>query len=192
MSEAPARVFVGLELPAELATPLAASAARTLPARDFRLARADGLHLTLVFLGAVPPARLPVLAAALEDATADLPPPELELAGPGAFPDAEAARVLWVGVSERTPGRLAAARAAVLAACGRAAVEPEPGERERFHPHVTLARPRRAGRPAPRAFLALAPTGRFSAREAVLFEARREPGANRYLALARAGFRGIS
>lgn len=190
MSDAPARAFVGLELPAELATALAAHAARALPARDFRLARADGLHLTLVFLGAVPRARLAALAATLQEASADLAAPELELAAPGAFPAAEAARVLWVGVSERTPGRLAAARAAVLAACARASVAPEPGER--FHPHVTLARPRRAGRPVPPAFLALAPAGRFGAREAVLFESRREAGPNRYLALARAAFRGIS
>lgn len=192
MTGARARVFVGLELPAELALPLAAAAATVLPARTFRLARAEGLHVTLVFLGDVPHAHLALLARALEEAVAPLPAPALELAGAGAFPDLRAARVLWVGLAELVPGRLAAARAAVLEACARVGLAPDAAERERFHPHVTLARPRRPGAAAPAEFLALTPAGRFTPAAATLFESRREPGAQRYLALARAGFRAIS
>jgi len=192
VSAAPARVFVALALPAERAAALAAAAAETLPAAAFRLARADGLHLTLVFLGDVARPRLAELARALEEAAAPLAPPELELAATGAFPAARAARVLWAGVRERVPGRLAAARAGVLAACARVGLAPPASEEARFHPHVTLARPRRPETAAPAAFLALAPTGPFVAEAAVLFESTRGAGAQHYLPLARAGFRGIS
>lgn len=192
MTGARARVFVGLELPAERALPLAAAAATALPAQAFRLARAEGLHLTLVFLGDVPRAHLAALARALEEALAPLPAPALELGGPGAFPDLRAARVLWVGLAELVPGRLAAARAAALDACARVGLALDAAERERFHPHVTVARPRRPGTAVPPEFLALTPAGRFTPAAATLFESRREPGAQRYLALARAGFRAIS
>lgn len=192
MNAAPARVFVGLALPAELATPLAEAAARALPARSFRLARADGLHLTLVFLGNVAPERLGPLEAALVEACAPLAAPRLELDAPGGFPALEAARVLWVGVRELAPGRLVAVREAVLGACARTGLPLAAAERERFHPHLTLARPRARSAAAPAPFLELVPRGRFTATEAVLFESRREAGGTRYLARARAGFGAIS
>ena len=189
MSGAPARVFVGLPLPTELAQPLAAATAACLPVDAFRLTPAADLHLTLAFLGDVVRTRLDGLAQQLNAACATCAAPTLELGTPGAFPEVRAARVLWVGVREGEPGRLAALHAAVGAASARAGLAPA---QERFHPHVTVARPRRAGTPVPPDFLALVPRGSFVPAATVLFESRPASGPGRYLPLARAGFREIS
>jgi 2'-5' RNA ligase len=196
----PARVFVALALGPELGARAGAAVAGALaPARDaWRLARADGLHLTLFFVGALARVRLAGLAAELAPALAPLPAPELRLRGTGVFPDARKPRVLWLGVAERSePGRLAAARAAVLAALARAGVDTAAEARQPFTPHVTVARPeRRGGRHGenrrvrvPEAFGALDLDAPWSPREAVLLESLAGPDGSRYEPVARFPFR---
>ena len=94
-------------------------------------------HLTLRFLGEVPPERNAAIVAGLEVAARGSVPFSLRLEGVGAFPSADRPRVVWVGVST---GR---AEVVELARRVRAALEPEfgrePGE---FVPHLTLFRVR--------------------------------------------------
>ena len=95
-----------------------------------------GAHLTLRFLGATDPTRVPVLGAALRTVAAERGPFALHTAAPGAFPSAARARVLWLGLAG-SPTQLSAlqrATAAALADCG------VPHERKPFHPHLTIGR----------------------------------------------------
>lgn len=183
-----ARVFVGLSLGAELGPRLAARCAAVLPARGFRLARGEGLHLTLFFLGEVGRGALAGIAAALRSELASQPALALRLDGTGAFPGPTRARVLWVGVEERAhPGRLAACRLAVLEGLARAGIDTHEERERSFQPHVTVARPRAHARlPAEFGGLALAldwdPDG------VELLESRLGPEGSRYECLERFPF----
>lgn len=183
-----ARVFVALPLGAELGARVAARCAAVLPGRGFRLARGEGLHLTLFFLGDVERGRLAELAAPLWAELASQPALALRLQGTGAFPGAARARVLWVGVEERAqPGRLADCRRAVLRGLARAGVDTRAEEERSFQPHVTVARPRgRARLPAEFGSLGLAldwdPLG------VELLESRLGPQGSRYECLERFPF----
>ncbi|WP_275582465.1 RNA 2',3'-cyclic phosphodiesterase [Geodermatophilus bullaregiensis] len=98
-------------------------------------------HLTLLFLGAVPPALLPDLSAAVGTAVAGTPAATLRLAGAGRFGSRRRPAVCWagldgdVGVLTALAGRLAAAARALGL----------PVEDRPFRPHLTLGRwlPRR-------------------------------------------------
>jgi 2'-5' RNA ligase len=141
------------------------------------------LHLTLVFLGEVDPARQEPLAGALRVAFAAHPALELGLEGAGGFPPGRPARVAWVGV--RSASAIAPLQSAVAAAASAAAgVAPE--ERE-FHPHLTLARcdPPWGAEALERFRQVFAgPVGeRFVASSGVLFESRLGPGGARHIAL---------
>jgi RNA 2',3'-cyclic 3'-phosphodiesterase len=101
-----------------------------------RPVRADGLHITLRFLGRVETAaEAPIhnLAARVASATE---PFRLSLEGMGTFPGRARPRVLWSGVGEgrRELGQLAESLSAGLAALGWS---PSPGP---FRAHCTLAR----------------------------------------------------
>src|SRR5512133_1298710 len=67
-------------------------------ADEVRWTAAEGLHLTLQFLGAVPEERIAELDAAVRAAAASSPPLQLELRGAGGFPNARRPRVVWLGI----------------------------------------------------------------------------------------------
>lgn len=169
--------------------------------------RPESLHLTLKFLGGVLPARLAALADRLQVIAAGQAPFALTVAGVGAFPSIERARVLWVGVAAPELAALAAA------VDGAAVVEGVPGARRPFHPHVTLGRVRQRsdrragsrragapGRPAHEAGLgrarfaadAVRQFGTSIARALVLFRSDLGPGGARHTALGRLIFGGVS
>lgn len=120
------RLFVALEVPPPNVEPGADQL------------RAAPEHLTLRFLGEVPPEHLPALRAALEPVAQASAPFDLVLEGVGAFPSPANPRVVWVGATE--------GRREVSALADRidAALRPEvPGpSREVFVPHLTLFRVR--------------------------------------------------
>lgn len=113
------------------------------PLRDtesgVRWVRREQWHLTLVFLGAVPPDAVDELVTGLRRAAAELPPLRLALRGAGAFPRTERARVAWAGLDGDVAG-LGALAAGCRAAAVAAGVEVEA---RAFHAHLTIARARR-------------------------------------------------
>jgi RNA 2',3'-cyclic 3'-phosphodiesterase len=181
-----ARTFVGLFLGPELGACVAERVKAALDTAPFRPPRPETLHLTLAFLGGVPRERLEPLAAELALSLGAPPAPELRLEGTGAFPDARRARVLWVGVGERRAGELHGLRSAVFAGVAAAGIARE--SEERFRPHVSVARPRRAPSPAPEAFARLALELPWTPAEVALVESVPGGGGSRYEVRARFPF----
>ena len=126
----------------------------------FRLPRATGLHLTLLFLGDVGEARLPGLWKSVADALAGAPRPRLVIEHAGAFPERGRERVLWLGVREvDRPGRLERLFHGVLDGARAAGCNIGTDTGRPFRPHITVARPKDLARPrcVPDAFYRLAP-----------------------------------
>lgn len=139
MPESAHRLFIAVPVP-----PAALEACRALldevrrgPAgRGARWVRTENLHLTVRFLGATDPARVPIVGDAVHAAAAGRAAFRVRLAGAGGFPSLGRPRALWLGIVEGAP-ELAAINAALdgpLAALGW-----EPESRP-FRPHLTVAR----------------------------------------------------
>ena len=139
MPEAAHRLFVAVPVP-----PHALDACRDLlegvrrgPAgRGARWVRTENLHLTLRFLGATQPERVPAVADALRAGVGATPAFRVRLAGGGAFPSATRPRALWLGIQEGATelAAIAAALEAPLAGLGW------PPEGRPFRAHLTVAR----------------------------------------------------
>jgi 2'-5' RNA ligase len=101
-----------------------------------RWAVTENLHLTVRFIGATAPDRVPDLVAATEAAAATVAPFTVRLAGAGAFPTADRPRVVWLGIveGESELASLAGVLSAELAARGWEADE------RPFRAHLTLGR----------------------------------------------------
>jgi len=133
------RTFVALLLDDPVRAKLGAAIERLRPAaRGVAWVPPENLHLTLKFLGAVPPARLADVLAALAPAAGGVEPFEAILRGVGAFPTATRPRVIWAGVvgGEKALVALATRVDAALAPLAFAR------EARPFVPHVTLGRVR--------------------------------------------------
>jgi 2'-5' RNA ligase len=108
--------------------------------------RAEGIHVTLKFLGATPAAALPEITSALDATLAGMQPFGLQPEGVSSFGGRRNLRVVWVGVSGDT--------AALAALAGRVehALAPLgfPTEQRPFAAHLTLGRIREGTPPAER------------------------------------------
>lgn len=134
------RLFLAFDLPEEHRSELRrrlGRAKKDLPAA--RWVPAENLHLTLAFLGDTDLARVGELADAVRPAFAASEPFELALGGGGTFPPERPARVAWVGI-QGPPELMAVQRRVARAAEETLDLKPE---RRPFHPHVTVARPRK-------------------------------------------------
>jgi 2'-5' RNA ligase len=170
------RLFVALELPAEVRAALAAWAAPAAPA-VMRRVPAENLHVTLAFLGARSPGDAEAVAALLEGLARPLGP--LVAEGPLWLPPRRPG-VLAVGL--RAGPALAELHADLVAAlAGAIGFE---SEQRALRPHVTVARARREARlravdlDPPRAL-------RFEPEALVLYRSHTGAGGARYEALAR-------
>ena len=134
-----------------------------------RWARPGNVHLTLKFLGDLREEVLGDLPAALEKVCTGHAPFDVELTGLGAFPSAQRARVLWVGIGAGFEELRS------LASDLDAALVPLGFEREKrpYTPHLTLGRIR--GRPASFDLPPDAGGGRFQARHVELMESTLTP-----------------
>jgi 2'-5' RNA ligase len=104
---------------------------------------ADGLHLTLKFLGAARDEQREAIVAALGTAVGGARPIPLAVRGAGAFPGPDRPRVFWAGVEPDPALELLADRVErLLAPLGF------PTEARAFRPHVTVGRAARDARPA--------------------------------------------
>ncbi len=173
-----ARLFVAVDVPAGVREALAAWARSMVGSRDdLRLVAAEALHLTLVFVGDRPMARVPAIDAAMR-AVVDGPVP-LGLGDP-LWLAPRRPHVLTVAVDDPA-GALAALHRGVedaLVGAGLHTREPRV-----FRPHVTVARVRRGAHvdatelPAP-------DPARFSAEGLTLYRSRLGRSGAQYEALA--------
>jgi len=140
------RAFIAIPLPHPLLEKLAAlqrQLEKQFPPRSVRWVRAEGIHLTLKFLGDTSTEKLPDIKQSLAAVARHAPACSFTVEGVGCFPNPRRPRVVWVGIQEPT-GRLTALQDAieeVLAPLGY------PPEGRGFKPHLTLGRAhRRASR----------------------------------------------
>lgn len=137
MTEA-VRAFVAVELPESVKAQLdgVIDHLERAQLRGLRLARLQGVHLTLRFLGSVPATRVDSIVDAITLVSAAQAPFTVTLDGVGTFPDRGAPRVLWVGIGGDLPAMRELHRR-LDAALGLLGYEPEDRE---FSPHLTVAR----------------------------------------------------
>jgi 2'-5' RNA ligase len=136
------RIFIAVPLPKSLLKRLGDVQYRLegkVPHRSVRWVRAEGIHLTLKFLGDTPRDKIPTIREALTVVARNAPACDLTVGGLGCFPNSRRPRVLWVGVQEPT-GRLRALCKAVEEVMISVGYKPE---RHGFSPHLTLGRVRR-------------------------------------------------
>lgn len=145
-AESRLRLFVAIELPEAWTAALGALQQRMTTAFQSdahtaglqpRWVRAEGIHLTLKFIGEVEASRLPAMQSQLAQALSQPRELSLTLRDTGSFSDGRAPRVLWAGVEEEPAGALAELAGAIDTALAAADV---PQERRPFRPHLTLAR----------------------------------------------------
>jgi 2'-5' RNA ligase len=131
------RSFVALDLDAPvLARVRTLVAALAGAGADVHWVRPAGLHITLKFLGAVEPARLERVHAAVQREASSHPVLRLQVRGLGAFPSLHRPRVIWAGLSGDGVVELALGVERALEPLHFAAAE------RPFTPHVTLGRVR--------------------------------------------------
>lgn len=140
-AEKPWRMFIAIELPGRIRRSLADLTDRMQKGLQFSACRpswvsTDTMHLTLRFLGPVSPERVPELLAALEPVVARFEPPRMRAMSLGVFPDWKRPRVLWVGVRDKNDC-LTPLQRSIETAVEALGFEPE---RQRWKPHLTLAR----------------------------------------------------
>jgi RNA 2',3'-cyclic 3'-phosphodiesterase len=178
-SERPLRLFVALDLPEPVRDALAALAAAA-DSDVWRPVQRDGLHVTLAFLGARPPADVAAVDALLAP-EAGGPAPPLALAEAEVLPPRRG-RVLTARVDDASGGlaALQSRLSAALAVAGLYTPEKRP-----FHAHATVARLRPRARPPRSAGLPLEPL-EFTPYAVTLYVSRLHPNGARYEPLARA------
>lgn len=172
------RLFLALDLPREVREAIGRARRDLEPVLPgWRWTRAEGVHVTVRFLGEVNPSRLPELSPRWERAALEaMGPIALDVSGLGAFPSTRRPRVLWVGVAEAPErGRLRALAAAVEREARAAGFAPED---RAFRAHATLARAVEGMGTAPPdgGF----PFGRALVESLTLFRSDLAPGGARY------------
>ena len=136
------RAFIAIPLPHPLLQKLVAlqqQLEKQVPPRSVRWVRAEGIHLTLKFLGDTPTEKLPDIRQALAAVARHAPGRPFTVEGLGCFPNPSRPRVVWVGVQEPTGWMVVLQDAIeeVMAPFGY------PPEGRGFTPHLTLGRIRR-------------------------------------------------
>jgi len=186
------RTFIAIPVPEPLAAKL--TRLQTLLAPEIpgaRWSEISPFHLTLAFLGDVEDTDLHTICEAVEETAASFPPISLILERLGAFPDAEQARVLWVGLSGSELPVLHAIQAHLADACARLKYPCD----SRFHPHVTVARLKRKREGSPDLTAQLNhfrtwAAGSLKVKELVTYSSSLSPEGPIYTPLARATLSG--
>lgn len=134
------RSFVAIELPDEVRQGLSRLVAR------LKLRQPDGvkwvdpaaIHLTLKFLGNIPPGRISEITEAMTESVQGISPFSLEIKDLGVFPNLNRVRVVWVGIGGEVEKltRLQQGLEDNLEILGF------PPEEHTFSPHLTLGRVR--------------------------------------------------
>jgi 2'-5' RNA ligase len=184
------RLFVAVELGAavvdaamEVVGELRRRGSRLAPRARVTWQAAERLHVTLVFIGRVDPARAAEILDALQPPF-EGPPFQMRVTGLGVFAGRGAPRVLWAGIGDGRE-RLVQLQRDVAARLIRVGVAIDAGP---FHPHVTLARVREPAGLRVRAWLDgmdAVDLGVAPVEAITLFESRPSPRGSTYVVLGR-------
>ena len=129
------RCFVAIDIPEPQRAALGAHlAACKAAASNYRWVGPANLHLTLRFLGNLPPALFEAVRDALT--TIRRPPFRMAIGEPGVFGSRTSPRVIWLGITEGQEA-LSSLAEAVEGAARAAGLDPADLP---FRPHLTLAR----------------------------------------------------
>ncbi len=140
MTEQSYRLFIAIELSGAMKSAIK-EVIETLRMKDhgaIRWVQADGMHLTLKFLGDVPESKIEMVGKAIENACAGVESLSVSLNGMGVFPNESRPRVLWIGLAGE-PEALQRVQGKLDEECFMIGFAKE--ERA-FSPHVTLGRMR--------------------------------------------------
>ena len=148
MNEPTIRSFIAVELPEDIKRGLKRIQTELGLDRDnfVKCVSPEGIHLTLKFLGGVPPQKIKDIVSFMEAASQGIKPFELQITEVGAFPDFRRPRVVWVGLKGDID-KLVAWQQRLddgLVPLGFAK------ENRPFTPHLTLARVRETCSPGDR------------------------------------------
>ena len=134
----PIRSFVAIELPDELRVELGRleSQLKSESQPWVKWVNPNSIHLTLKFLGNIATEKITEITKAMEDATQDIPPFQLEVKELGVFPNLKRVQVAWVGLSGETD-KLGQLQKGIESNLERLGFVPE---NRPFTPHLTLAR----------------------------------------------------
>jgi RNA 2',3'-cyclic 3'-phosphodiesterase len=138
------RTFIALDLDPAIKASLSEfiKGLKKINASDVNWVREDALHLTLKFLGQIPPAALEPIKAALAEVTRPIRSFPLILKGTGFFPaNPKVARVLWAGVFQQPT--LMGLQREIDFRLQPLGFSPESLP---FHPHLTLGRVKTAAK----------------------------------------------
>lgn len=139
------RTFIAVELPTVVQCGLAQLQEQFKRERPpVRWVAPEKVHVTLAFLGEIPPERVEVAGECAARAAADVAPFEIEAIGAGVFPDRRRPRVIWVGMA----GEMEALRLLHTRLEDDLAAHGFPKEGRPFSPHLTLGRVRRQAIPS--------------------------------------------
>lgn len=151
-------------------------------AADLRWMRAEGMHLTLKFIGEVADGWRPRIEQALGQIT-NPQPVCLHFKGLGYFPSPNRPRVFWVGVEASE--NLAPMAAEIEAALAPLGIKPE---KRKYKPHLTLGRFRsQKGLARLQEKIASLPSTEFGRQEVstfLLYQSRLSPQGAQYTKLA--------
>ena len=176
------RLFTAFELPPAVKEAVARKQddLRSLPFKRWQ--SVVTLHLTLHFLGEVPPDLLPALEEALREGCRGFGSFPLRLEGLGGFPSRHRPRTIWLGVG----GDLARLRELERRLRPRVTALGIPLENREYRPHITLARDPvgRVTLPDPEE-QEVAPVPAWQASELVLFHSQLQRGGAVHTPLAR-------
>lgn len=181
------RLFVAIELSEAVHSALLELIQQLQPAAaDVRWVRPEGMHLTLKFIGEMPPEKLDSIKEALAGVVSPAPV-HLDFHGLGYFPNQRRPRVFWVGVH-------ASDNLAPLAVQVEEALVPLGIAREKrsYVPHLTLGRFKSAnGLERLQKLIAALPStrfGQFTAGSFFLYQSRLSPKGAEYTKLEEFAF----
>ncbi len=127
------RLFIALDLPADLVDRIDAIIGRLKPAARISWSPAANLHITTKFIGEWPEERLGELKRALA-VIPSRPHIDVHIHGTGFFPNAKSPRTFWCGIDAPGLAELAADTDAATSTLGIEC------EKRPYSPHLTLAR----------------------------------------------------
>lgn len=137
------RTFLAFELPPGIKSIVAQVSGEAVKSvQGVRWAKADNIHLTVVFLGDMKAEDLEAIGDGVKRVCSRYAPFHVSLSGMGAFPNSRKPRVLWLGLHGDIE-RMAKFRTDLQEELRPFGIKEE---RRGFKPHLTLGRVRKPGR----------------------------------------------